>query len=292
MKNIQKRLITISAGIILCGGILFVKPVRAMANDIFKIFRVQEVKGISISQDDLNEIDRLFQEGEGSKDIKNFGEIDVSYQSEGYEFKYPIKNTDIKSKMPTATLPVNNGEFAFETAKIEPQVDIKLSLDVHKINDFLKYIGEDSEIPLILHEKPFVIHTKDVLTYDMTSDSDNGQKYINISQMEAPILEMPGDIDEEELAKSLFSMSFLPENIKKQLRAIGDITSTLPVPYSVDNETKKDITVLGEKAVLIQSKQSENNYLRLTFKKNNKLYFINADNCSVDDVLSIVNSME
>ncbi|MBB6218359.1 hypothetical protein HNQ80_004523 [Anaerosolibacter carboniphilus] len=292
MGKIQRRFAAVAAGIILCGGVFFIEPIRVTANDLLKMFRVQEFKGISINQSDLQEIERLFREGEGAKDIENFGKIDVSFKSQGYKFKYPIETAEIKGKMPDAKLPVNTGDFVFENAAIEPQVNIELSLDVYKINDFLKYIGEDSEIPLILHEKPFVIHTKDVLSYAMTSSSGNGKKSINIAQMEAPVLEIPGDIDEEELVDSLFSMNFLPKNIKNQLMAISDITSTLPVPYHGDRETKRDITVLGEKAILIESTKSTINYLRLIFKKENKLYFINANNCSVDEVLSIVESME
>ena len=292
MEKIQRRFAAVAAGIILCGGVFFIEPIRVTANDLLKMFRVQELKGISINQSDLQEIEKLFQEGEGTKDIENFGKIDVAYQSQGYKFKFPIETAEIKAKMPEAKLPLNTGDFIFENAAIEPQVNIELSLDVYKINDFLKYIGEDSEIPLALHEKPFVIRTKDVLSYAMILNSDNGKKSIHIAQMEAPVLEIPGDINEEELVDSLFSMNFLPKNIKNQLIAINDFTSTLPVPYHGDRETKRDITVLGEKAILIESTRPETNYLRLIFKKENNLYFINANNCSVDEVLSIVESME
>lgn len=292
MKKAQRRFAAVAVGIMVCGGAFFIEPIRAKAHDLLKIFRVQEIKGISISQDDLYEIEKLFREGEGAKDIENFGKIDVSFQGQRYDFKYPIEPAEIQEKMPEAKIPANPRDFIFEIATIEPEIDIELSLDVHHINDFLNYIGEDSELPLKLHEKSFIIHTKNVLSYTMTSNNDHDPKYINITQMEAPVLEVPDDIEEKELIDTLFSLSFLPENIKNQLRALDDLTSTIPIPYSEDRQTKRDITVLGERGILIESKESENSYLRLVFKQENKLYLINANNSPIEEVLSIVESME
>src|SRR5690554_254570 len=114
MKKAQRRFAAVAAGIMVCGGVFFVEPIRAKAHDLLKIFRVQEIKGISISQDDLYEIEKLFREGEGSKDIENFGKIDVSFQGERYDFKYPIEPAEIQEKMPEAKFPTNTGDFDFE----------------------------------------------------------------------------------------------------------------------------------------------------------------------------------
>lgn len=295
MNTAKKRFAAVAAGLVLCGGLFFFEPVRAKAQDLLKMFRVDEITGISISQSDIDEINRLFENGKGAKEIENFGRIEVTSDDERYTFENLSGPSKIKEKMPSAKLIPQTAKFTYEYASIIPKTDVSIELDVNKMNDFLEYVGEKNKLPMAMHQKTFSIHTKDVLHYNIVSRSEEenrSSKYISITQMEAPVLEIPNDVDERELLDALFSMSFLPRNLKRQLMGINDLTSTLPIPYSANREIKKDIVVRGEKAILIESKENEYKYFRLFFKEGNTLYSIDANNCTVDEVLSLIESME
>lgn len=294
MNTVQRRWAAAAAGIIICSGLFFFEPVRAKAQDLLKMFRVQEIKGISINQSDINEINRLFDEGNGTMDIENFGEVEISSQEDNYYFESLEGANDIRQVMPNAKLIVDTHDFIYDDASIDRDTIVTLRLDVYKINDFLDYLGESKKLPLALHQKPFTIHTKDALSYSLRDENqsqDHNSKYINITQMEAPTLEIPSDINERELTDTLFSLSFLPDNLQKQLMGISDLT-TLPIPYGAAYENKIDKVVRGQKAILIEPKKSERNYFRLYFKEQNTLYIVNAKNCSIDEVLSLIEEME
>lgn len=294
MNTAKKRFAAVAAGIILCGGLFIFEPVRAKAQDLLKMFRVQEITGISISQSDIHEIERLFEKGEGMKEIENFGRIEVTSEDARYSLDNLTGPGEIKEKMPSAKVIPQTTKFNYGYASIIPETNVILELDVNKVNDFLEYVGERNKLPMTIHQKTFTIHTEDVLNYSLISREEGNDypKHINISQMEVPTLEIPSDVDEKELLDALFSMSFLPSNLKRQLMGISDLTSTLPIPYSADSEVKRDIVVRGEKAVLIESKEREYNYFRLFFKEGNTLYSVDANNCTIDEVLPLIESME
>ncbi len=295
MNSAKKRFAAIAAGIVLCSGLFILEPVRAKAHDLLKMFRVQELTGISISQSDINEINRIFDKGNGVKEIENFGRIEVNSEGEIYSFKKLSGPEDIKAVMPDAKVIPQTTKYNYEYASIAPKADVILELDANKMNDFLEYIGEKNKLPMSIHQKTFTIHTKDVLNYSLVS-SNNGEykyaKHINITQMEAPTIEIPNDVDERELLSALFSMSFLPDNLKRQLMSISDLTSTLLIPYSEEHQVKRDIVVRGEKAILIEPKEGEYKSLHIFFKEGKKLYSIDANNCTADEVLSLIESME
>ena len=295
MNTAKKRFAAVAAGIVLCGGLFIFEPVRAKAQDLLKMFRVQEITGISISQSDIHEIDRLFEKGEGMKEIENFGRIEVTSDDERYSFDNLSDPSEIKKKMPSAKVIPQTTKFNYGYASIVPETNVILELDVNRVNDFLEYVGERNKLPMDIHQKTFTIHTEDVLNYSLVSrdmEEDKYPKHINITQMQTPTLEIPSDVDEKELLDALFSMSFLPSNLKRQLIGISDLTSTLPIPYSSDYEEKRDIVVRGEKAVLIESKEREYKYFRLFFKEGNTLYSLDANNCTIDEVLPLIESME
>ncbi|MFZ5967698.1 MAG: hypothetical protein ACOYVK_11080 [Bacillota bacterium] len=295
MNTVTKRWTVAAAVVVLCGGLFFFEPVRATAQELLKLFRVQEITGISISQSDLYEIEKLFQEGNGQREIPNFGHIDVSSQGKEVVLENPDGIDEIKEKMPDALLMTAPDGFEYQYVTLIPKTDVTLTLDVKKVNDFLTYLGEEVQLPQAIDQKAFTIHTNNVLNYSIVQDAkEEGKEVrtIHISQIDAPGLEIPEGVDERQLIQSLFSMSFLPKNLKEQLMGIQDITTTLPIPYHAEQETKKDITVRGNKAILIEPINAERDYFRLYFKEQNKLYFVDGYNYPAAEVLSLIEAME
>lgn len=294
MNTVKRRWAAAAAGIIICSGLFFFEPVRAKAQDLLKMFRVQELTGISISQSDINEIERLFDDGKGAMDIQNFGRIEIASNEDNYQFEKLKGPDDIRQVMPSARLIMDTDNFIYDYASIDPNTAVTLTLDAYKINDFLEYLGETKKLSLDLHQKPFTIHTKDVLNYtlrDKNQSPGEKSKYISITQMDAPTLEIPRDVNQRDLTDTLFSLSFLPENLQNQLMGISDLT-TLPIPYSTDHEIKRNKVVRGQKAILIEPIKSKYRFIRLYFKEQDTLYIVNASNCSSQEVISLIEEME
>ncbi|MBF8982757.1 hypothetical protein IZY60_04300 [Lutibacter sp. B2] len=294
MNKLARRWTAAAAVVAIGTGLLFVDPVIAKAQDLLKIFRMNEMTTVSISESDIREIDEVFRKGNGSKEIENFVKIDVSSQGKEINIAGLESGNEIKEKMPSAKVIKVKDDFKYGYASIYPKQDITLKLDVNKANAFLNYLGEDTKIPQALNNKPFTIHSEDVINYSIekkSANKDEIRKYINVTQMKVPSIEMQSDIDEKELIKLLFSMDFLPNNLKKQFMSIDHITSTIPIPYNSDTQIKEEITIRGKKAIVVKEKDSEYDYLNLFFKEGDKLYSISS-NCNIDEILPFIEEMK
>lgn len=292
MSKKTKKWSAVAAGIALCGGLLFVEPVRTKAGELLKIFRMQKITSIAISQEDLSEIDKIFRDGSGSKNIENIMKIDVESKGKESFVEAPKGEADIKGKLAIDKVIKAPKGFVYEHVGKAPKADVTIKLDIDKTNDLLNYLGEKTKLPKALDQKPFVIHFNEVVSYNFTQktgNKDKERKYISVMEMNTPTVEIPNDVDEKQLIKSLFSMSFLPENLKNQFMKIDDLTSTIPVPYDVEYQTKEDITVNGQKAIVIKNKNS--NYVNVYLQDKEKLYIVNG-NCTSDEMVSFIEEMK
>ncbi|MCY6369455.1 anti-sigma factor family protein [Clostridium ganghwense] len=291
MSKKAKKWSAVAAGLVLCGGLVFSEPVRTKADELLKIFRMQEITSISISKQDISEINKIFNDGSGSKDIGNIVKVDVSSGGKNSSIKAPKEEADIKEKLSIDKVIKEPKGFVYERVSKAPKTDVTIKLDIDKTNDLLNYLGEKTKLPESLDKKPFTIYFNELVSYSFTQKTENKdeeRKYIDVVKMNTPTVEIPKDVDEKQLIKSLFSINLLPQNLKEQFMKIDDLTSTIPVPYEAEYQTKEDITVNGQKAILIKEKNS--NYLHVYFQDKENLYAING-NCTVDEILSFIEEM-
>lgn len=292
MSKKTKKWSAVAAGIGLCGGLLLVEPVRTKAADLLKIFRMQEITSIAISQKDISEIDKIFSNGSGSKNIGDIMKIDVTSKDKESFIEAPKGEVDIKEKLSIDKVIKAPNGFVYEHVGKAPKADVTIKLDIDKTNDLLNYLGEKTKLPKSLDQKPFVIHFNEMVSYNFgekTGNKEGERKYINVMEMNTPTVEIPNDVDEKQLIKSLFSMSFLPENLKNQFMKIDDLTSTIPVPYDVEHQTKEERNINGQKAIIIKDKDS--NYVNIYLQGKEKLYMVNG-NCTSDEMVSFIEEMK
>lgn len=289
-----KRFSVALAGVAICSSIVFSEPLRVKAQELLQMFRVDNMQTISFSQEDAYELEKAFENGSGSAEIENFGKVEIDSDAEPISIETVSSPEDIKSVMPDAKVAVPSEGFKIENAQVNEEIDMKFTLDIEKINDFLKYMGEENLLPESINNKPFFVHTGSFLNYGLETESDNSNDhaYVSISQTQAPEIEIPSDVDKNELVSSLLSLKLIPRNLKTQLLAIDDITTTIPIIYSEDDEIAQDISVRGQQAILIKSKDEDDNYVRICFKEDGYLFFISSYDVDEDVLLELIESME
>jgi len=289
MNSTYRKLAAGAAGLAIVGGLFAFEPVRAMAQDLLKVFRVENVETISISESDIYQIDRAFSEGRGSIDMQDFGKVDVVSKDEGVTSESISSLEDVKGLLANAKLPeLSEGFKADSQAYMHPEMDIRFELDSAKINEFLEYLGEEALLPDTVSHKPFYVHTEEGVSYSILKESGGR---MSIAQTKSPSLEIPSDVDEKALIKSMLSMKLIPEDLRKQLSAIDNLATTIPVVYNKDKETMEKMTVAGEKAVVISAK--DGSYTNMSFKKDGYLLFISAfDGVTKQELVDIANTME
>lgn len=290
MSKKTKYIASAAAALVLCTGLLTVNPVRAAASDFLKLFRVQDVKAVSINADDLQKMSNLFQNGKGNVNISDMLKMKADSSGQEKAVNNPTAEA-IKGLSKDAKLLKLPEGYNYRYASIEPKKDITIELNVKKANDFLGYLGEKSRFSENVGGKPFIIHTGNVLNYSITNGSKDDRSYINVIQMDTPSYEVPDGVDFKGFISTVVSMNIMPENLKNQLMGIGDLASTIPFPYDEQREVKQDINVNGQNAIFIHGKDANSKEFRICFKENNKLYIIDGFYPN-DKVLQLINTME
>ncbi|MEJ8553881.1 hypothetical protein [Tepidibacter sp. Z1-5] len=294
MNKNMRRWTAVAAGLVVCTGLVFAEPVRAMAEDFLKIFRVQEVKSVAINEKDLREIQELFDKGTGELEIGEIGNLSVNSKEKALP---PLENPTadiIKKELKidnTIKLPEN---FKYEYVNKIPATNLNMKLDVDKANDLLAYLGEDTKLPKSLDNKNFGISFEDSMSYTMNKkeqgDKNSREDYIQVIQMKTPEIKIPKDVDEKDLIKTVITMKILPEDLKRQFASIDKLESTLVIPYNPESQIKKDITVNGQKAVLIKNKDESYSHIGIFFNYEGNTYIINSD-CEEKEVLQAIEEM-
>ncbi|MCT4508123.1 MAG: hypothetical protein N4A48_05065 [Tepidibacter sp.] len=281
MNKNMKKWTAVAAGLVVCAGLVFAEPVRVMAEDFLKIFRVQEVKTVAISLKDIREIEALFEKGKGELKIGEIGNISVTSQEEVLPgLDNPTEDT-IKKELKIDNIIKLPKNFKYEYVNKIPASNLNMKLDVDKANDLLAYLGEDIKLPKTLDNKNFAISFEDSMSYTMNKQEQNNKNrmetYIQVVQMKKPEIKMPKDVDEKDLINTLITMKILPENLKRQFAAIDKLESTLVIPYNPESQIKKDISINGQTAVLIKNNEESDYHISIFFNYEGNTYIINSD---------------
>ncbi|WP_099191637.1 anti-sigma factor [Tepidibacter mesophilus] len=294
MNKNMRRWTGVAAGIVVCAGLVFAEPVRGMAEDLLKIFRVEEVKSVAISQQDLQEIQALFDKGTGELEIGEIGNISLNSKEKALPALENPTEDIIKKELKIENIIKAPENFKYEYVNKIPASNINIKLDVDKANDLLAYLGEDTKLPKSLDQKNFNISFEDSISYTMNKkeqgDKKGRENYIEVLQMETPEFTMPKDVDEKDLIKTVITMKILPENLKRQFAAIDKLESTLVIPYNPEAQIKKDIRVNGQNAVLIKNKDESYSHIGIFFNNEGNTYIINSD-CTEKEVIQAVEEM-
>lgn len=274
-------------------GTMSYQPIRVKAAELLNIFRVNNVTGVSITENNINKIQQALEKGEGNVDLKDFISADVKSEEKPIKLseKEISKETIKKYKGDAELIPINDSlEYSHMT--INPASDLTLKFNVPKVNDFLEYLGENTKLPKEIDQKEFMIHCGKSISYGINSkNSEKEYKYIDVKQVGTPTLTLPEGVDQKQMIDILLSLNLLPQNVKDQLANIGDLSATLPVPYLEEESTKTDITIKGQKAVLIESKKKDKN-CNVIFKKGDSLFVVNAEGYSSQELITLLESME
>lgn len=296
-KNMNKKvrkLTAAAAALTIVLGSMSYQPIRAKAADLLNVFRVNKVEGISITDGNVNKIEEAFHKGEGKVELKDFMYTEVKSKEEAIDIAKTEVSKEVvkKYKEDAELIPVNNSlEYSFAT--IHPESDVTLKFNVAKVNDFLAYLGEDVKLPKEIDQKEFIIHCGKSISYGINAKNEKeSNKYISVTQVGTPILTLPDEISSKQMTDILLSLKLLPQNIKEQLSSIGDLTTTLPVPFSEDKQTKIDITIKGQKAILIKDKNEEDKYSNIIFKKGDSLFNVSAQGYSSEELITLLEAME
>lgn len=248
--------------------------VRTAASELLSVFRVEKVETVSITPDDMANIERSIREGAGQVDIDNFGKLEFNGKTEPTRVTQSeaSENLDFQLKLP-AVLPDG---FQVREFNKSGSGTMNLTLDTVKTNEVLKSLGSSKLLPDDLNGRMFTVTFPATVQVLYTGLNDSR---IIVLQGRSPELLAPGS-DVAAIREALLSLPFLPESLRRQLAAVDDWQHTILVPDV--GGSSQEVIVAGQQGVFVTPGSSENHNERgncnsLVWQKDGVVYVISGN---------------
>jgi hypothetical protein len=216
-----------------------IKPVRAALSNALLIFRVEDVKTIRLSLQDIEAIRTQIESKTPEINLTQFGKVRFQGGEPGSLTRDGAK--DIKDFQ--VAFPELTGDIP-DIGTVSPST-LDLTLKTANINSALKSLGGRKFLPEELDGRVFHIRFSRVVTirYNL-----GNERQVTLTQFTSPEVEVPGDVNVDEVYDALAELPVFPENLRSQLRGIRDWKSTLYLPVT-GNETT-EVRINGHKGFI------------------------------------------
>lgn len=281
MFNKYKKMAIVASLVLLFTITFAIQPVRAAVFDMLSVFRADNVKGFSITMEDIENISQKINSKDVNIDIENFGKI----TAKGGERKDLTLDKLKSDKNIKIVKDIEGFELANEAYVID-NYEMSFTLNVPNINEFMKSYGAKTLLPKDIDGKTFKVK---IPSQTFTKYTNN--KYIyNVSQYKKPEILANSDSDIEKIRLALIDSPFLTPDLSNKLQAIKDWKTTLYIP--VVGMDVKEIDFEGIKASLFTANNNLNKNKNNSYEKDIKTALAWNDNDNIYIVWSYNDSNE
>lgn len=307
MTKLKKPLVAGVAGLVLVTSLAF-SPMRGIASDFLKVFRVSKIQVVNLTLDDLQELKNNLAAQEGKINLDSFGQAEIIGKQKQTEISWSeLKNIgefDVKipQYIPTGFIqgssegaltgtvdsdgkftPFSQGGDGENTAFVQDGVVMKLNLNVQNVNSALESLRGTRLLPQGIDGKEFTITVSKTVKIHLAREKD----YIHIMQSKSPEIIVPEGVEANQLYLALLDLPIIPEGIRSQLAGIEDWQNTLPVP-SVEGSTEQ-VRVNGNEGVYIGTAHDAQGG-SLIWQENGVIYTVNSS-LDKEEIIKIASEM-
>jgi hypothetical protein len=289
LKN--KRIFSTVCAVLVIALCISVQPVRAAISNALSIFRVENVKSLAISVEDLTKIQREISSHKSFIDLDKLGNINTSGgEKQALTLSEINKVTDFKVLMPTLNLPSDSSIYT-----ITPTT-VKFNLNIANVNNLLASFGAEKPLPNTLSGKAFSIDIPRTVNIQYYIN----EKHISIIETKTPQLQVPADVNVDEIYSSLIALPILPDSLQRQLKSIKDWKTTMYVPVVESQMDEVDINgvkgyasatgILRDNGSIVKDNVKDKDSSYVIWFKDGVFYEING-NVDRNELINIAKSM-
>lgn len=268
--------------------LLALPPVRALADQLLQVFRVQEVMFVPVSSERMEQLENLDMDGKSlfmaePEVINEPGEPqEVASAAEaadvvGYAVKAP-------AVFPSA--PISTSMAVKDRATLKFQVNVETSQQLLAMMDI-----NDVTIPEALGDEPIMVDVPSSVQAQYA-----GEDYeLMLFQGRSPEVTMPEGVDMSTLGKAALRLLGVEANQAEALSQEVDWSSTLIVPFPSDLETIRQVTVGDAKGLLTHSGHYHDGkmYKQLYWQSGDHFYVLMSEGrISNDEIIAAANSVQ
>lgn len=198
-----------------------VQPIRAAVSDFLSVFRVENVKGITVSLDDLKKIQDQIKTHASEIDMDKLGKIKI----DGGEKNWISYDTAARIKDFKVLFPSGDADKNLGISNYEPET-IQFTLNISNVNDVLKSFGAEKLLPQNLDGKTFVVSFPRQVNIQYNTD---GNSY-SIIETKTPEILAQDDVSIDDVYNCLVELPIIPDDLQRQLKSIKDWKNTMYIP--------------------------------------------------------------
>lgn len=242
-RKAKRRWFSAVSAAVVVGAILFTSWGQNVMADVLNTFRVQHFETIAIDENDLNGFRQALEEGAvGTRelDLRLYGEIRQS--GGGSTRTVTAEEANRLAGKPLKQLP------GVESVDYMPRQELTFKLHPKAINKLIALLGGKTPFPDSVDDEPIVVKVPD--SFRMTlPGKDGASSSKGFLQMASPSLDVPDEVDVEQVRQAVLGLPLLPDDLRAQLAAIGDWRTTLPVP-TIAGENLRTVAIAGNDAIV------------------------------------------
>ncbi|MBW5446447.1 hypothetical protein GE107_10280 [Cohnella sp. CFH 77786] len=231
--RVRRRLLIRRAGMLataaLLSGLLLFSPWgRGVMAEMLHTFRVQKLEVVDLNDSDLIRLrDALSQgiDGTARFDLSRYGELEQ--QGSGKERNVTRDDAVELSDGHFKTWPAAGTDRS--AIVYEPEQQLVFRLHAKEINRLAVILGGKELIPASADGKPVTLRIPGTFRTEAAVSSDGSVRKV-LFQLPVPSLDVPKDLDVEQIRQALLALPQLPDDLRTKLAAISDWQHTLPIP--------------------------------------------------------------
>ncbi|KLU58649.1 hypothetical protein CEB3_c46650 [Peptococcaceae bacterium CEB3] len=286
MLTKYRKVVAAGAAVAVLGFGLTFAPVRAFADNLLNIFRINQVQSLSLNPGDIEQIQTALHHGVGKVTLGDLGQVQMS--KTGRPGTVPLTEAGkiagfqplLPAKLPTG--------YTQGVTRITAGGTINFTLNTQKTNAVLKELGATTFLPSSLNGKTFTAKIPVLVrtTYQ-------GANPLVVAEARSPELTAPGNADVGTIRDAILALPFLPNDLRQELRAVNDWQHTLVIPSL--RGTSQNVTVAGVPGVYMTTSQglrggTDHPRNALIWQKNGIVYGL-LGNFTVEQGLNMADSM-
>lgn len=252
-------------------------PVRAAADSLLQIFRVQQVVFVPVSDERAAQLkslnfdgDSLFLQKPDFKDTKPQDVPDAAAASSaaGFTVAEPSELPGPATANTYQVAAAQTGSFQVNVASARQLLEL---LDI-----------KDVTIPDALGAQPIAVTTKPIASAEYRGDGYR----VTLTQGASPELALPDGVELSQLGNALLQILGTPADQAKTMAANIDWSSTLVVPMPSDIDSVEQVTVNGGRAMLVRESHGKSDQSMIYWQRGDRFYVLEAT--GLDDAELIV----
>lgn len=277
-----KKFIAAACAALLITACIAIEPVNAAIANALSIFRVENVKGITVTLEDLRQIQNQLSSIEGEISLDKMGSI----KKQGGQ-KRTSSQEDVKNLPDMAVIFPSVLDNEIPNINVIEPASIEFTLNVKNVNDIIKSYGAAKLLPDNVDGKPFTIYFASQVNINYRIND----KSVLITQTKAPEIMVPEGVNVDDVYNAVVEMPILPENLQTQLKSIKDWKNTLYIPVLESEMT--EVAINGAKGYMYSNKgdSADTSRSRVIWYNNGVIYVVSG-NIDSEEILDIAASMK